>query len=128
MITKRASLVRVILLLIFRSGSFISTFSLYRKTRVSFSDFVQAVTSLKEKGFVTEEENLIKLTKEGYSLVLNKLRAPELKGSIPWREVPERFKRENLFPSEPYIPNVGLLDKKLFNIPRKRYNTVAHRS
>ena len=103
-----------VLVTLMKSSSGLDAFSLFRRLKVSFSDFSKAVRNLTEHGFIREvKDDFYRLTKEGEKYI-NRQKTTSV--DRHWRQVPEKFLASKLKKGSFYIPSVRLLDRKTFKI------------
>lgn len=104
------------LLDVFKAKNKIDSFTLYKRSRLGFSDFTDTFKKLSDDGLVNEDDSeRISLTNKGKEFVI-KISSLGMNENQEWREVPDRFKDVSIDIHEPYIPNINLLDKNTFNI------------
>ena len=90
------------------------SFTLFKKSGISFSDFTLATRFLFDEKLAEENETHILLTETGKKLISRLEMTQE--GQYKWREIPKNLKTNPIEVNEPYIPNIELLDKRTFNI------------
>ncbi len=111
--SKMNSLHNKILKTLYKANSKLDAFTLFKRMKVSFSEYTQAVNVLIENKIVEKDEYTLRLTKIGREKVLVRLNA---NGTLfkHWRNVPEDFMGPQMPINEPYIPSIKRLDKKTF--------------
>ena len=108
---------REILTHLFKSAKGLEAFTLYRKSKLSFSLFTKSLLSLVKRNFVIElKEEFYKISSTGIAY-LNLTRPI---GKEPqWRKIPDKYATQSI-PSESfYVPSLKLLDPYTFKTIKK---------
>lgn len=102
----------ILLRQLYSSAHGLSAFTLFKKFRGSFSDYLKVMNQLESKEMIEKkEEYFFTITKLGFETVLfNK----KLKEDKSWRAIPSEFLNSTPLKSDFYIPSVNLLDEKAF--------------
>jgi predicted transcriptional regulator len=103
--------------ILMKSSRGLDAFSLFRRTKVSFTEFSKTIRELTKYDFITEiKDDFYTITKDGQTYIT---KANRIAKDRPWRDVPKRFLGKKIKNNDFYIPSLKLLDKKTFNIPKK---------
>ncbi|CAI0926739.1 hypothetical protein RMS97_003402 [Serratia marcescens] len=94
------------------STSKLDSFSVFKRTRVSFTEFSRNLNSLKENGYVYIDGIILSLTNTGRDYLLLNNEYLEEKNK-DWRKVPVTMLGPKLDLNYKYVPSIRLLDKKL---------------
>ncbi|NQY27289.1 MAG: hypothetical protein HRT92_08945 [Piscirickettsiaceae bacterium] len=98
-----------------RSGGKLDSYTLFKRSLLSFNEFSSSTNALAEANFIKMDEDYIYLTSSGRGAMISTSTTNDSKKK--WRDIPDRFKDEsNGMIGEPYLPNIELLDKRTFNI------------
>lgn len=92
----------------------LDSFTLFKRSKVSFSEFASATRFLFDAQLTEEDEDNVILSKKGKEYITSIEITQE--GQYKWREIPNTLKINSIDIDEPYIPNIELLDKRTFNI------------
>lgn len=108
---------REILTQLFKSAKGLEAFTLYRKSKLSFSVFTNNLLSLVKKNLVAElKEEFYKITPTGVAF-LNLTRPV---GKEPqWRKIPDKYAGESIPCNSFYVPSLKLLDPYTFEVKKK---------
>ena len=104
---------RKLLCLLMKANRELDSFTLFRRSKLSFSDFAATINQLTKEKYIAESEKKLKLTPKGVSVVAVYYRH---NGSITkeWREVPSKYRSTQLDVNSPYVPSIRLLDTRTF--------------
>jgi hypothetical protein len=104
-----------ILQLLFKSYYNLDSFTLFKRSKLSFSLYSLIIRQLLSDGFITEEDNNIVLTNKAKTFIITT--RSESGKSNSWREIPAIYKTNEVSIDEPYVPSIRRLDKRTFKIP-----------
>lgn len=96
-----------ILKALFKSPAGLESFTLFRRFKISFPEFLSSINRLDGLGLVLIEGQRIKILDKGERLISGSYFGPKLKPK--WREVPERFVGKKIEVGDFYIPSRSLL-------------------
>lgn len=96
-----------ILKVLFKSPVGLESFTLYRKFRISFPEFLSSINKLSSLNLILVDGQRIKILNEGALMISGSYMGAELRPK--WREVPERFIGKKIDVNEFYIPSRHLL-------------------
>jgi hypothetical protein len=103
-----------LLSLLFKAYGTLDSYTLFRRSKLSFSVFTESVNNLVQNQLVNEIDNSLSLSRAGKEFVLNNnFMLSTVKK--PWRQVPDSFIGSKLRLEELYIPSISALDKKTFS-------------
>ena len=105
-----------ILLLVYKSSHNLSAFTVFRRLKHPYEDFVNAINKLIEKGFIEEVNKIINITSKGEEFLLNKKNNYLIVGEKSWRKIPPEFRQVSIESNEFYVPNKSILDSRQFKI------------
>ncbi|KOG94010.1 hypothetical protein ACK3Z9_07265 [Aeromonas caviae] len=98
------------------SNRSLESFTLFKRMKISFSEFSSTLRLLKTKSLVEEKENRIYLSEDGIRVAfLEKTVKTERK----WRDIPIKMQGKKHETNEPYIPNISKLDINFFPLAIK---------
>ncbi|WP_421292605.1 hypothetical protein [Aeromonas taiwanensis] len=98
------------------SNKSLESFTLFKRMKISFSEFSSTLRSLKNKALIEERENRIYLSENGTQIAFfEKTVQTEKK----WRTIPAKMQGKTHNANEPYIPNISKLDIKAFPLAIK---------
>lgn len=98
---------------IFISSGVMDSYTLFRRTKVSFPLFERTLRNLEEKGFLEIKNLTIKLSKIASDFIMKNISEYGCYNK-EWRDVPLDMKIVPMSLSHKYIPSIRLLDKKKF--------------
>ncbi|MBL5904619.1 hypothetical protein [Serratia fonticola] len=93
----------------------VDSFSVFKRTRVSFSLFSKNLNELKESGYINIDGIILSITGSGREYVLLNHNYYE-PANRDWRKVPASMLGSKLDLNYKYVPSIRLLDKKLKTI------------
>ena len=102
----------ILLQYIFSARGKLESFTLFKRSKVSFKEFSASLNKLRENDLLLVEGNLVVLSEKGKASATTK--KPEMYYK-PWRSIPAKFIVQQHPPNEPYIPSISMLDKRTFN-------------
>lgn len=94
------------------SSNKLDSYSVFKRTRISFPDFSAIINKLKAMGYIYVDGIIISITNSGREYVLMYHSSYENKNR-EWRNVPQSMLGPKLAPNYKYVPSLRLLDKKL---------------
>lgn len=103
-----------LLTLLFKSSGRLDSYTLFKRSKLSFSEFSKAVMLLISEEYITEDDNHVSMSDKGKKHMLGV--TTDRHGERPWRSLPDKYKLKLVSIDEPYIPDIKLLDKKTFKI------------
>ena len=109
---KLSDIEKSVVLALFKSGKTIDAFTLFRRLKVSFSDFSRSINTLSENSFIEDNDGRISLTNKSLQEFSSFERDYREKS---WRKVPEKYIRPSFALKEMYVPSIRLLDKRTFS-------------
>ncbi|KFX05993.1 hypothetical protein KP22_09045 [Pectobacterium betavasculorum] len=95
------------------SSRTLDSFSVFKRTKVPFSDFSRNVNELKETGYINVDGILLNITLSGRKLILTISNDHLDNPQKTWREVPKSMRGPKLDINYKYVPSIRLLSKKL---------------
>lgn len=97
---------------LFKSSKGLEAFTLFKKSKLSFSTFTKNLLSLEQKKLISEiNEEFYNITQEGISLL--SLTKPI--GKEPsWKKIPDKYSCPAISVDSFYIPSLRLLDNNTF--------------
>lgn len=102
-----------ILGILLSSTGTLDSFTVYRRSKFGLRFFFERYSRLLKLSFVSEENNVVRLTSTGRDLI--RFHLPRLSNARKkWREVPSRFIGARLPGGDFYVPNIELLSNNLF--------------
>lgn len=106
--------VKIIILKILYSSSQsrLDSYSIFRRTRISFIEFSKHISALRTKGYIEGDSLIISLTEGGRDFLLRNYTAFQDREKS-WRKVPKSMLGPKLEINYKYVPSKKLLDKKL---------------
>lgn len=113
---KLASVDSKVLLALYNSSRGLHVFSIYKRLNFPLGTIVQSVLKLRDSGLVclTEEEHA-SLSEKGNERAYRIAAEVSHKAAKPWRDVPNRFKKQSQDRDmDFYIPKLTLLSKNFF--------------
>ncbi len=99
--------------IVFEGNKELSTFTVFKRLRVSFPIFTKTLSCLLEKKLIESNHELITLTKAGFELVSFGAGKSKLKYK-PWRCPAPEMLQPQISLEQPYIPSRDLLDDRYF--------------
>lgn len=111
---KLNELQNTLLKLLYSSYGKLDSYTLFKRSRVSFSEFTKALIYLINKNYITDNDHVIQLTDQGIANIYNNFSPSEV--SKKWREIPTELKLEKMDANDLYIPSASLLDEKTFKL------------
>lgn len=99
---------------LFKSRGRLDSYTLFRRSRLSFYEFSSSTNFLFVEELAVEDGDYILLTQQGKKLVNQGGKGR--KDGCEWRNVPEKYRAHPVATGAPYIPDITLLDKRTFNI------------
>lgn len=107
---------RYLLRLLLAGNKNLESFTLFRRMKVSFSEFSSTLRTLKSKDLINEQDNRIFLSVQGMQLTFLD---NTYNSSKKWREIPHSLLGKKIDINEPYIPNIKKLDIETFPLAIK---------
>jgi len=104
-----------LLKILFRSGSVIDSFTVFRRLKVSYPAFSAALENAKSAEYVVEEGKRLRLTRKGKNYVLTE-RCDLVGGEKLWRKPPEDMLQSRLTVGNLYVPSIRRLDDRTFKV------------
>lgn len=98
---------------LYKSNRSLEAFTLFRRLKINFTDFLKSVSRLQELLFVEENQNRIALTEEGFNWALRNLNSSQCENKH-WRNIPEKYFCTKIDENDFYIPSKKLLDRRTF--------------
>lgn len=99
---------------VYISSNGLSAYSLFKRSKYSFSDFIKSVNSLLAKELIHEQsDDFYKVTVLGIKLVTSSRQRDNEKN---WRNIPDFMKGEKIMRDSFYTPSLIALDIRSFNI------------
>jgi predicted methyltransferase len=95
----------------------LDSFTLFKRTKVSFPAFAKASKDLISFGYIEENEFKMRLTQKGREYIL-KNKIIKRSGEQEWKKIPDKLLRKSDFLMEMYIPSKRILDKKTFHLEK----------
>ncbi|MBH2721947.1 hypothetical protein [Serratia ureilytica] len=95
------------------SSKTLDSFSVFKRTKVPFSDFTRNVNELKENGYINVDGILLNITHSGRKLILTTNSSYLGSQKKTWREVPKSMCGPKLDINYKYVPSIRLLSKNL---------------
>lgn len=95
-----------ILKAIFKSPVGLESFTLYRRFRISFPEFLSSINKLNRLNLILIDGQRVKILNEGTLLISGSYLGAELRPK--WRDVPERFIGKKIDVGDFYIPSRSL--------------------
>lgn len=95
-----------ILKALFKSPTGLESFTLYRRFRVSFPEFLSSINKLDNLNLISIDGQRVKILNEGILLISSSYLGAELRPR--WRDIPERFIGKKIEAGEFYIPSRSL--------------------
>lgn len=109
---------KVMLRICVKSQQGISFSSALRRARLSMPVFIRAVAALIEKGLISDEDGVLRITKDGRNTVFL-MRELILGGEKKFREVPEVMLSKKISINEFYIPSKSKLSVEIVDFLKK---------
>ncbi len=103
-----------LLSLVYKSSHYLNAFTVYRKLKLSFSEFINAFNKLLEKEFIESIDKKIHITAKGNKFLLEKKNNYLILVEKIWRKVPSEFTQNCIESNEFYVPRKTLLDSRQF--------------
>lgn len=97
----------------YKSNRILDSFTLFKRMKISFSEFSHAINKLISENLIEEKGHELRVTLKGAQYVLS-IGSVE-NANKTWREVPEKLQIERLKANDFYIPSSKLLDDNTFN-------------
>lgn len=107
---------QVFLRTLLMSNKSLESFTLFKRMKISFSEFSLTLRLLKTKSLVEEKENRIYLSEDGVRIAFSE---KTVKTERKWRDIPLKMQGKKYETNEPYIPNISKLDIKYFPLAIK---------
>lgn len=97
---------------LFKSSKGLEAFTLFKKSKISFSIFTRNLLTLEQKKLISEiNDEFYNITQDGISLL--SLISPI--GKEPsWKKIPEKYSNQAISVDSFYIPSLRLLDNDTF--------------
>ncbi len=111
---------RAVLNVLIKSSGDIDTFTAYRRSRLSLSEFGKCVERLKASEYIVENGYNLSLSDKGYKAVSRSL--PDEVGDYSWKKIPVHMRSNKMSVDEGYIPSKQLLDRRTFNLNKNEVN------
>ena len=105
-----------ILFLLFKANNPLQAFTIYKRFRLTYSDFSKSIFSLIRKKLIIGKDNKFRITTIGRKRVFKEKNNYLLTQSKSWRFVPKEFMQTKIGTNDFYIPNRSLLDSRQFDI------------
>jgi hypothetical protein len=102
-----------ILLELYKSSGKIDSFSLFRKVKIPFPEFLSSLKDLENSALIRVQDLNIELERNAVKRIL-KAGAGRMPLPNPLSGK-NRFQRPAMLPGQPYIPSIQRLDKKRFS-------------
>lgn len=101
---------------LFSSSNGLSAYSLFKRSKYPFSDFMKAVSALLSEELVAEEkDDFFKITTNGIEVVTS---TSVNKQNTDWRDVPLEMQGEKISIESFYTPSLSALDMRSFNFAK----------
>ncbi|WP_210459131.1 hypothetical protein [Pantoea ananatis] len=94
------------------SNGILDSYSVFKKIRVSFPEFIKSTNTLEKHGYITLDGILLTITIAGREHILKDNNASTL-GVKNWRETPQSMLGHKLDVDYKYVPSIRLLDPQL---------------
>ncbi|WP_187484688.1 hypothetical protein [Pantoea agglomerans] len=94
------------------SNGKLDSYSVFKKIKVSFPEFIKSINKLEKDGYVTLDGILVTITIAGREHILKDNNASTLSVKN-WRETPQSMLGHKLDVDYKYVPSIRLLDPQL---------------
>lgn len=99
-----------VLVLLFKSNTALTAFTVYRRLRLTYSQFNKSVSELSHMQLVEISDNRISISKHGKDILIQQKSSYIFTGAKTWRNIPDNFIGNKIEPNDFYVPALSKLD------------------
>lgn len=103
-----------IVMCLYKNKGEMSSFNMFRRLKISFSDFMSCLRGLEKRKIIKIDEEMIFLEKLGYKIIYGNQKVSQKKGV---ERVPVNMRAEYVLPiGAPYVPKISAIKSLLKDI------------